>query len=253
MKPGNTAYSSVHKALNLLEAFIPLNEEISALDMSRVVGLNRSTTSRLLATLRDRGFVDQNPMNKKFSLGLKINELHQSFESSVHWRLVARAKPLMDELRDSLEESILLGIPSKDGVFVSHIAEGTGPLRLNSNIGTMNPYHTGAGGKILLAFSSQDFQNKILESKLQQRTPNTLSKPVKLKTELSEIVQQGYAVDREENHLGIRGVAVPIFDRNNHVIASLIVAGSSHTVCEDRTKDFFEKLRTTAQKISSLA
>lgn len=250
MKPDITAYSSVHKALNLLEAFISLNEEISAVEMSRIVGLNRSTTSRLLATLRDRGYVDQNPINKKFSLGFKITEIHQSFENSFHCRLVDRAKPHMEELRNCLQESILLAIPSEDGVLVSHISEGTGPLRLFSDIGTMNPYNTGAGGKLLLAFSAPDFQKKILASKLQQLTPNSLSNPLKLKTELSAIVKQGYAVDREENNIGIRGLAVPIFDRRNQVIASLIVAGSSHTVSEDKTDYFLEKLRVTAERIS---
>jgi len=251
MKTENTAYSSVHKALSLIEAFIPLNEEISAVEMSKVVGLNRSTTSRLLATLRDRGYVDQNPTNKKFSLGLKIKELHQSFESSFHWRLVSRAKPLMDELRNRLQESILLGIPAEDGISVSHIAEGTGPLRLHSNTGTINPYNTGAGGKILLAFAATDFQERIIESRLQQRTPNSLTEPLKLKAELSRIVEQGYAVDREESHLGIRGLAVPVFDKSNQVIASLIVAGSTHTVSEEKTDFFLENLRSTAEEISS--
>ena len=65
MKTENTTYSSVHKALNLLEAFIPSNEEISAVKTSKLVGLNRSTTSRLLPTLRDRAYLDQNPTNKK--------------------------------------------------------------------------------------------------------------------------------------------------------------------------------------------
>lgn len=250
MKPENTAYSSVHKALNLLEAFISLNEEISAVEMSKVVGQNRSTTSRLLSTLRDRGYLDQNPVNKKYSLGFKIKDIYQSFENSFHSRLVDRARPPMDELRNLLQESILLGIPAEDGTIVAHISEGTGPLRLNSDIGTMNPYSTGAGGKLLLAHSSPDFQKKILESRLPQRTPNSLTDPLKLKTELSTIAQQGYAVDREENHLGIRGVSVPVYDRNNQVMASLIVAGSSYTVSEDKTEYFLEKLRVTAEKIS---
>jgi len=246
-----TSYSSVHKALNLLEAFTTLNEEISAVEMSKVVGQNRSTTSRLLATLRDRGYVDQNPISKKFSLGFKITEIYQSFEESFHCRLVDRAKPLMEKLRNCLQESILIGIPSEDGIVVSHISEGTGPLRLYSNIGTINPYNTGAGGKLLLAFSSDDFQKRIFASKLQQRTPNSVSNPQILKTELSIIVKQGYAVDREESYLGIRGLAVPIFDRNSHVIASLIVAGSAHTVSKGKTDYFLEKLRGTAERISS--
>lgn len=228
-----------------------MNEEISTVEMSKLAGLNRSTASRLLATLRDRGYVDQNPVTKKFSLGFKVKEIYQSFENSFHWHLVARTKPLLDELRNRLQESILLGIPSENGILVSHISEGTGPIRLYSHIGTINPYNTGAGGKILLAFSSPDFQKRIFESKLQQRTPNSLTDPLKLKNELTKIAKQRYAVDREESYLGIRGFAVPIFDRNNHVIASLIVAGSAHTVSEDRTDYFLEKLRVTAEQISS--
>jgi len=252
MKPESTAYSSVHKALNLLEAFIPLNEEISAVEMSKVVGLNRSTTSRLLATLRDRGYLDQNPSNKKFSLGFKIREINQSFENSFKGLLVDRAKPLMDDLRDRLTESIALIVPLEEGVLISHLSEGTGPLRLNSRIGSINPYNTGAGGKLLLAFSSPEFQNKILTSKLEQRTPNSLTDPQQLKDELLNIVKLGYAVDREENFLGIRGIAVPLFSSNKQVVASLLVAGSAHIVSKDRTTFFYEELRATAEKISAL-
>ena len=248
MKPENNAYSSVHKALSLLEAFITLPEETRAVEISRFVGINRSTTTRLLATLRDRGYLNQNPINKKFSLGLKIKEIYQSFESSSHWRLVTHAKPLMEELRNRLQESILLGIPTEDGISVCHISEGTRFLRLHSTTGTINPYNTGAGGKLLLAFSSLDFQEKILASKFQQRTPNSLIDPLKLKAELSRIVSQGFAVDREENHLGIQGLAVPIFDRNNKVKATLIVAGSAYTVSEDKIDYFLENLRHAAEK-----
>lgn len=252
VKSDSTAYSSVHKALTLLEAFIPHNEEISALAMSKVAGIHKSTTTRLLATLRDRGFLDQNPTNKKFTLGFKIKELYQSYENSFHSHLIERAAPHMDELRDCLQDSIVLGIPSAKGIQIIHMAEGTRPLRLKSNIGTINPFNTSAGGKLLLAFSSTAFQSEILLSELEQRTPNSISDPQKLKAELSKIVKQGYSVDQEENNLGIRGLAVPIHDPSNTVIASLIVAGSSHTVSEDITEYLIEKLQGTAKKISTL-
>lgn len=251
MKPDSTAYSSVHKALTLLEAFIPDNEEISALEMSKAVGIHKSTTSRLLATLRDRGYLKQNPLNKKFTLGFKVKELDQALENTFDSRLVDFAKPFMDDLRNRLQESITLAIPADEGSFITHMSEGTGPLRLKAEIGTVNPYSTGAGGKVLLAFSPLDFQDKILRTDLPKCTSNSITDPVKLKAALSQIMQQGYAVDREENHLGIQAFAVPIAGQENKVIAALVVAGSSHTVCDDKVDYFIENLQDTAERISS--
>lgn len=252
MAQETTAYSSVHKALTLLEAFIPGNEEISALELSKTVGIHKSTTTRLLATLRDRGYLQQNPANKKFTLGFKIKELSESFENSFHSLLVEKSKPVIDQLRDGLGESIVLAIPVEDGVQIIYISEGTGPIRLHASIGTVNPYNTGAGGKLLLAFSTVDFQERIINSKLKQRTPNSLTDPQKLKTELARIVRQEYAVDREENHLGIRGIAVPIFDQKRKVIATLVVAGSAYNVSEEKIEFLAEKLKSAVTKISPI-
>lgn len=65
----NMEYSSVQKAISILLSFIPDNKAIGTLQLSKSLGLNKSTVSRLVHVLVQYGLIQQDEETKKYSLG----------------------------------------------------------------------------------------------------------------------------------------------------------------------------------------
>jgi IclR family acetate operon transcriptional repressor len=86
--------------------------------------------------------------------------------------------------------------------------------------------HSGASGKVMMAYLSEEQQNKIIQEKgLKKFTAYTIIDPLLLKRNLQKIRKVGYATSDQEFTLGVRAIAAPIFDFNNRIIASICVVG----------------------------
>lgn len=252
MQHKNNTYQSVRKALNILLAFAPLNQEMGTLELSKNLGLHKSAVSRMLTVLKDTGFVQQNPDNKKYRLGPAIPDLEHAIRQSLHSNLLDFAKPYLNKLRNKLGETTAFSIPSNDGVTITYLAEGYGPIRVKSVVGTKNPYHAGAGGKAILAFSSPEFQGKIMSDDLIKKTPHTITDPHELRKELAKVRHQGFAFDRQENNVGVQAFGIPVIDHEEMPVASVVVAGASEIVTWAKRSYFIPKIKEVAEEISSI-
>jgi DNA-binding IclR family transcriptional regulator len=243
-------HGSLEKGLSLLSVFIPDNREMGTVEISRTFLMNRSTVSRMLTVLRRQGFVRQNPVNKKYSLGPEIHSLAEAYRNSFRSTLTQIAKPHLDQLRLSLHQTVVLEIPLDDRVMVIYVTEGLGPIKISARVGDRHCYHTSAGGKCILAFSSEDFINDILSSKLQSFTSKTITNPEELGRELDAVRISGFAFDDEGNNRGIRAFAVPVFDKEGAPAAAIVTAGPSNQIVWDQRKIFLKGLQAAAKKIS---
>ncbi len=251
MQPKGKTHQSLERALEILLAFKPYNKEMGTLGLSHCLGLHKSTVSRLLSVLKSFGFVQQNPHNRKYSIGPAIAELGAVVQHSLKSRLTLLAQPFLDELRNELEETVVLEIPYTDRTVIAFVAEGFGPVRIHGAVGDRQHYHSSAGGKVLLAFSDAGFKERIMSDKMARRTPNTIIKTEHLERELEIILKQGFAFDREENNTGIQAYGVPVFNREAKAAAAVIVAGSSQIVTWERRSELIPRLSKTARLISS--
>lgn len=149
-------HRSFEKGISLLSVFVPEIREMGTVEISRAFSVNRSTVSRMLSVLKRQGFVRQNPMNKKYSLGPEIDNLAAAYRTSFSSNLTQIAKPHLDQLRLDLHQTVVLEIPQSDSVIVVYVTEGLGTIKISARIGDKHCYHTSAGGKCILDFSSQD-------------------------------------------------------------------------------------------------
>ena len=243
-------HSSLEKGLRLLSVFIPDNCEMGTVEIAKSFSMNRSTVSRMLSVLNRLGFVRQNPENKKYSLGPEVYSLAVAYRRSFQSTLTQIAKPFLDQLRLELEQTVVLEIPVGDRVMVIYVTEGLGPIKISARVGDRHCYHTSAGGKCILAFSSDDFINDILGSELQAFTPKTITDPQELGKELDAVRRIGFAFDDEGNNPGIRAFAVPVFDKENAPVAAIVTAGPANQMVWDQRKYFVKGLRAAGEKIS---
>lgn len=251
MGPLVKTHQAVEKALSILLEFVPYNQPMGTVDLSAKLNLHKSTVNRMLHVLSRFEFLQQDPQSKKFSLGKAADELGKALNRTYDARLVAAAGPNIDDLRNRLQETVVLEVLSGHSTILVYVAEGPGPIYVREAVGERRPVHASAGGKLLLAFSSLETRNRHLNGNLPSITSNTITDLDFLHAHLNTICQQGYATDDEEVHVGIRAVAAPIFSRKKEIIAAAVVTGLVQKISLDRDSTIISHVQAAAAKISS--
>jgi DNA-binding IclR family transcriptional regulator len=223
---------------------------MGTVELSEKVGFHRSTVNRLLHVLEKYGFVNQNPDTRKFMLGHSIVDLGFAVQESLNSNLTKIAKPLIDALRTQIGETVVLELATPTCTIMAYIAEGPGPMRLKESVGARHGYNAAAGAKTILAFSPEEFQNRILGQKLTRFTSKTITDSRVLRRHLKEIKRQGFSFDDEERNTEIRAFGCPVFNYEKKPVCAVAVAGSAHRITWDRRFEIVPALRETAERIS---
>ena len=245
----NQIVQSIQRAVMLLEALADKEPELGIAELSRKTGLNQSTVHRLLGTLNNLNFVDQNSNNHKYELGLKLFELGNSVVNKID--IIKLAIPHMEELSKKYNEAINLAILDKDKIVYVHKIESSTTLKLDLRLGSRHPAHCTGLGKLLLAYLEEDELNFYLERvKLKKFTSNTITNQAKFKEELILIRQQGYAFDNEEYVRGVCCLAAPVRDYANKVCAALSIAIPSVRLKDNDIPLMIKNIIATANEIS---
>lgn len=236
---------AVSHALDLLEQFHGDVDELGVTELSKRLKLHKNNVFRLLATLESRGYIEQNKATENYRLGLKSLELGQTFIKQMG--LLRQAKPILERLVAECNETSYVAI-FKDGFIVYlDVVETDLTVRVVSRVGSRLPAHCTASGKIHLAHMSDEEIAEILpEGSLQQYTPTTITDMTKLKQELKQIAEQGYAIDDEEMDAGVRCVAAPIRDYTRRIVGAVSISGPSMRFPDERINNELIKLVTTA-------
>ncbi|CAL2076635.1 IclR family transcriptional regulator [Tenacibaculum sp. 190524A02b] len=214
---------SVKKAFTLLDAFTDEKKVWGVRELAQKTGYNKSTTYRLLNTLMHLNIVHQT-YNDKYSLGSKLYELGNRV--SIYKSIKALTHEPIKNVALEIQETVLLSVLKNNKVFHIDKADSLHGLKINTSIGSYEPIHATAAGKLLLSYLPFiEQENTINNLKLDTFTQNTLANKPKLKQELKKIQLQGYALDMEELESGLVCIAIPIRNKNNKVIASISASG----------------------------
>ena len=251
MKTTAPTHSAVEKALKILLEFTPHNQALGTVDLSEKLDLHKSTVNRLLHVLNRFDFLEQDPRTKKFSLGKAAGEIGKAHNRSKDKHLIAAARPHIDDLRNRLQETVVLEVLSGNSTILAYVAEGPGPIYVREAVGERRPVHASAGGKLLLAFSSLETRTRHLSGNLPSMTPRTITDIDVLQVHLDKIQRQGYAIDNEEVHVGIRAVGAPVFSNKKDIIAAVVATGLVQKISLDQNSVHIAHVRAAAAWISS--
>lgn len=249
--PRTSGYiQSVDRALSILELFSKERPEIGVSDIARLLSLNKSTAFGLLCTLERRGYVEQNPNNGRYSLGMKMIEIGQLKLSTFNIGKIAH--PILKTLVDKVGETAHLAVYDRGEVIYIDKVECDNAFSIASFIGKRNPVYCTGVGKCLLAFQSEEEIERVLSGVLNARTPNTITDRKRLHNELKIIRKRDMAYDDEEFSLGLFCVAAPIRDLKGTVCAAVSI--SIPTIRMDPAKkSFFEASVSAAARAISEA
>ncbi|WP_251553938.1 IclR family transcriptional regulator [Neobacillus muris] len=240
---------SVERALKILNLFDEYTTELKITEISEKMGLHKSTVHSLLKTLQEYSYIDQNPEDGKYKLGLKLAERGNVVISNIDIRKAAR-KYLLD-LSAKTGQTVHLGIlDGREGVYVDKV-EGEQSIIRYSRIGRRLPLHSTAIGKVLLSFQDpQEIKSLLKDYHYQQQTTSTISNEAVFQKEIEKIQQQGFAVDNQENEQGVRCAAVPIFKGNGKVLAAISISTLVSRVNDQELDVFIDLLKTSCQELS---
>lgn len=240
---------SVERAADILELFMISKPELSVKEISDHLGLSKSTVHGLIKTLEHRGYLQQNPEDLKYKLGLKLFELGSFIGSQLD--IVKIAQPIIKETVDKLKETVHLVIRQQDELIYVEKVEGPHTLRISSHVGKTAPIHCTGVGKAILAYQDEKEVDRILLSgKLESFTEFTVTDVNEIKKQLDFTREHGYSMDDEEIELGLKCIAAPIFDHNGNAIASISCASPKMRLTEDRLPVVIEGIKNAANEIS---
>jgi DNA-binding IclR family transcriptional regulator len=220
--PESANLQSVTRAVRALE-LIAESGSLGVTELGRLLDVHKATSSRLVATLAERGLVERDPITDKYRLGFGLIRLAGAAMAGLD--LVRTAHPVLEDLAERTRETVNLGVLSGDAVvYVDQIA-GTRAIVNVSWVGRRAPLHCTSNGKVLLASLPEAEQDRLLDRPLERPTSHTIVDLVTLRSQLREIEVRGYAQTLEEVEEGLNAVAAPVRQADGEVVAALSVSG----------------------------
>lgn len=238
------------KALRILALFNADTPEWGVSDLAVQAGLPKSTVYRVLRVLLQHEFLAQDPVTRRFRLGLGALELGRRAYEGHELRSVAL--PILQRIASLSGETVLLEVLNQehDRVVCVERAQRQSGLRLILEVGSTAPLHAGASSKVLLAYLSDEEIDAVIARGLPALTAHTITVGDRLRADLTEIRQRGYAVSFEETDDGAAGLAVPVWDRSGRVIAGLTIAGPVTRVNQVAIPKLLDLARDGARQIA---
>jgi DNA-binding IclR family transcriptional regulator len=213
---------SLIKSLSILDALGSENS-LTAAEIARRVGLNRTTTYRILQTLVGRSYVRATPGNG-YAIGPKVLPIAAQQLDNNRVRLAAL--PQLSLLAKRIGERVNLGVLFDTALlYIAGIEKPSLP-NIYSRFGHRAPLHCCSLGKAIVAFSESETLERLLAGPLERHTANTIIDPEILRTDMLETRQRGYAIDRGEHLPGTFCVAAPILDARQRPVAAIGISSN---------------------------
>lgn len=238
-------------ALDVIEYLLAAGGEPQrASKVAHQLGIHRSRAFRILKTLERRGYVEADPQNQGYQLGLKFLEIGEEVRERLDLRRVA--EPVQMDLAQKTGDAAHLLVLYGHSAVCINLCQGDHMLQVAAPVGKPLPLHIGASPKILLAhLPDQERERIIQEIELTPFTPNTITDRDELRRCLEQIRTQGYAVDEEDFEMGVYAIGAPVRDHSRRVVAGITITVPESRYSLERRKQLIELVVGAAQRISA--
>ncbi|MBE3595855.1 MAG: IclR family transcriptional regulator [Hydrogenibacillus sp.] len=236
---------SVERALDILLCFTE-QRELGLTEVSKQVGLHKSTVFRLLHTLEKKGFVVRDSDSERYRLGFRIWELAASMSDADD--PLALVLPEMERLRDAVEETVSLYV--RDGLERVRVqaVQSNQIIRRVAPIGQRLPLFVGASSKVLVAFSPPSVLEELLQS---PKWPEHIDREAYRKA-LDDIRRKGYAMSFEEREEGVAAVSIPVFRPNGDLFAALTVSGPIQRMTKEKMEAMMPEILASGRRMEKM-
>ncbi|MCX5046356.1 IclR family transcriptional regulator [Aldersonia sp. NBC_00410] len=212
--------SVLQRVVRILEVFDPENVAVSVTDIAERAGLTLSTASRLVDELVEHGLL-QRDRNRRVRIGVRLWEL--ASRAAPMRGLRDAAMPFLEDLHAIVGHHVQIGVlDGTEVLFIERLSSPGAVINLTRIAGRLS-LHASSSGLVLLAHAPSEFQDQIITGPLPRYTDRTITDPRALRVFLAEIRRSGVAICPGFIHDDAMGIAVPIRDRADRVVAALSV------------------------------
>lgn len=231
------------RALDILFVLAETDTTLSVTEIAEKVAIPESTAYRLLQTLEQNGIVERRRKGQ-IGLGLRILDLARSLHQQVDRELYMIARPIMEKLTEKTDETSILMVRTGTNIICIQFVESRRLIRFAIENGRILPLRSGASGKAILAFETKPVVDQIVNQFENAEERNTLL------FELADIREKGYSLTSGEVDPDVFGIAAPIFDSSERILASLTVAGPSDRLTMEARQMIVESVNDAAGLIT---
>lgn len=218
-------------------------------ELARMTGLNKATVYRLISTLAEQNYVRQDKKTEKYYLTYKLLAIADRIKD--HMDLRAMVRPHLERLCEKSGETVHFVVrEGADIVYIDKVESLQNTFRMVSRIGLRHlAFSTGVGKAILAHLPDEKLRALWESAEIRHLTPNTITDFDAFIAEINEIRAAGYAVDREENELGVFCVAVALRDHTGAVNNAFSISSPASRMTPDRTAELARMLLRTQAEI----
>ncbi len=210
--------ASLAKGLRVIEAFRAETPRLSIAEVAQSTGLDRATARRCLLTLHAEGYASYD--GKFFTLTPRVLRLGMGALAAIP--LAQVVQPWLDQLSEQIGQSTSVSILDEaEIVYIARAAQRR-VMSIGLMPGSRLPAHCTSMGRVLLAaLPEADARARIEAANLAPRTAHSLTDPDDIMAQLARVRQQGYATIDQEVEVGLRSMAVPLFNVHGQAVAAL--------------------------------
>lgn len=225
------------------------NGPLGLLELSQHLELNKSTVHRILTSLMCMDYVKQEPETLKYYLSFKFCKISNQIIQQNN--IISIAHPYIKELAEQTGETVhLVQIEGIHAVYIDKTEAPRSAVRLVSMVGKAIPLYCSGVGKALLADMEDSKIRSIWEkSDIRKLTPHTITDLSKLLDTIAEIRDKGYAVDNEENELGVRCIAVSLKNYREQSSYAISISAPKNRLDDEKAEEYSAYILETKRRI----
>ncbi|WP_063057144.1 IclR family transcriptional regulator [Nocardia salmonicida] len=214
---------AVTRALDILELFLSDHDTLSAPEIVAALQLPRTTVHELISTLVARRYLTPAD-GGRYRLGLRTHQLGSRYADQLD--LVTEGERAARRISLQCRETVHVAVLEETSVIYIAKVDSTHTVRMVSAPGRRLPAHCTAVGKILLAsLPKPELQQLFPQDRpLKAMTPNSITDPATLLTELAETHRRGIAIEERESNPDVSCLAAPVHDRSGNVVAAMSIS-----------------------------
>ncbi len=242
---------ALEKALLILEMLASSRAGLSLPEIVKKSGLPKSSVHCLLVTLQRQEYLHRNENTGRYMFGLKLFSLANMALSGL--KLREQAAPHLYSLMQQTRLTAHMAILEKNEAVLIAKVDCPVVFRLATWLGKRMEVHCTGLGKALIANLPEERLNELLrEHGLPRHNENTIASPKRLKEDLANAAKRGYAIDDEEDEIGLRCIGAPVFDHTGAVIAAISIAGTTTQITGENVHDLAQRVKGAAASISRI-
>lgn len=239
---------TARNAIRLLREFTSDAPKIGVSELSRRLHLDRATVHRMLRTLLEERFIEQEADSRLYRLGPGVLELAQRFLKQNG--IVDIAIPHMNQLRDQTGETVALQLLDGRETVCVAMAESRHPVRVTYYLGERMPAYCTSSGFVFLAGMPVAARKAILSKKLQKYTSRTVVDAAKIEEIIQDVHRKGVSFADETYIAGACAISAPIHGPSGDVIAVVTMAAPSQRISPKQLPALTRPLKATTDAIS---